>query len=88
MNDVHKIVVEVARPRPPHFHGRIEVGYYVVVEGSVVLTDEQGRPIGERVRIGNGDPRGIACSMLRRRRKGSFTTDFDSPISYRRSKYL
>jgi hypothetical protein len=89
MNDVHKIVVEVARPRPPSFHGRVEVGYYVVTEGFVVLTDEQGRPVGDKQRIGDGDPRLIACVMLRRsRRRNSSFADFNAPISYRRSKYL
>ena len=85
MNDVHKIVVEVARPRPPSFHGRVEVGYYCVADRHVVLCDENGRPIGERFFLNEGaDARGIACAMLRRRRRVSYS-DFDAPISYRRS---
>jgi len=47
MNEVHRITIETARPRPREsFPGRIETGFYVFTEGSVILTDEQGRPLG------------------------------------------
>ena len=86
MSDV-QITVEVARPRGT-FPGRVETGYYCVADRHVVLCDEKGRPIGEKRFLDEGaDARGIACWMLRRRRANSYS-DFDAPISYRRSKYL
>jgi hypothetical protein len=87
MATIHKIVVEVARPRPPSFYGRVEVGYYVVVDGGVVLTDEHGKPVSDKQRIGDGDPRLIACVMLRRSRRPNGLS-FDAPIHYgRQPKY-
>jgi|SRR6516164_2439687 hypothetical protein len=50
---------------------RVEIGYYVVVEGSVVLTNEQGKPVGgdgTKRHLGpNDDARIQACLMLRQR---------------------
>jgi hypothetical protein len=44
-DDVHKITLQTQRPKGS-FPGRTEIGFYVFTEGSVILTDEQGRPIG------------------------------------------
>jgi hypothetical protein len=83
--DVTKITVELQRPKGS-FPGRVEVGYYVVVEGNVVLTDEQGRPIGTedtKRPLGNGDARLIACAMLRQRtRSVAKSRGFNRPICY------
>jgi hypothetical protein len=38
-DEVHKITPEVAKRRGS-FPGRIEIGYYCVTDGHVVLTDE------------------------------------------------
>ena len=86
--------IETARPRPREsFPGRIETGFYVFTEGSVILTDEQGRPLGgdgTKRFIGlDGHHRNVACMMLRSRRRNSHSlADFAAPISYQRSKYL
>ena len=63
MNDVHKITIEVAKPRGS-FAGRVEIGYYCVADGHVVLTDENGKPIGDAKRHLNpgDDARLIACA--------------------------
>jgi hypothetical protein len=87
-DDVHKITIEMARPRGT-FPGRVETGYYCVADGFVILTDEQGRPVGDKQRVGDGDPRLIACMMLRQRKRlQSAFSDFSAPISYRKTKYL
>jgi hypothetical protein len=42
--DVKKITIETQRPRGS-FPGQVEIGYYVVVDGIVVLTDEHGKEV-------------------------------------------
>jgi hypothetical protein len=84
--DVHRITIELQRPRGS-FPGRVEVGHYVVVEGSVVLTDDQGKPIGDTKRpiLKGEDARLIACAMLRQRSGRNPGSSFNRPISYPRS---
>jgi hypothetical protein len=89
LDEVHKITIETQRPRGS-FPGRVEEGYYVFVEGSVVLTDEQGRPIGgdgTKRYIGlDGHHRNVACTMLRQRtRSMARSRSFNRPIQYPKS---
>jgi len=89
MNDVHKITIEVAKPRGS-FAGRVEIGYYCVADGHVVLTDENGKPTGEDKRYLNpgGDAKLIACSMLRARRRSRATVSgFSDRLLYQKLKY-
>jgi hypothetical protein len=86
-DDVIKLTIQTRAPkgRDP---GRVEVGYYVFVEGNVILTDEEGKPIGgddTKRYIGlDGHHRNVACMMLRRRSRAS-SSNFDRPIQYDRS---
>ena len=87
MNDVQKITIEVAKPRGS-FAGRVEIGYYCVADGAVVLTDENGKPIGDAKRHLNpgDDARLIACAMLRANwRSRRSVSGFGAPISYPKS---
>jgi hypothetical protein len=85
-DEVKKITTETQRPRGS-FPGRVEIGYYVVVEGNVVLTDEQGKPIGvegtKRCLGPNDDARIQACLMLRQRTRSiARARSFNGPINY------
>jgi len=91
MSDVHKITIELAKPRGS-FPGRVEIGYYCVADGHVVLTDENGKPIGTEKRYLNpgGDARLVACAMLRQRsraRRSNRMSGFSRPLSYPKSGY-
>jgi len=84
-NEVHKITIELERPRGS-FPGRVEVGYYVFTEGKVILTDERGAPIGAERYIGLDCPnhRNVACVLLRQRTRGTAASrSFNRPIQYR-----
>jgi hypothetical protein len=89
MNEVHKITIEVAKPRSS-FHGRVEEGYYCIADGDVVLTDQNGKPTGEdKHHLGGGDARLIACAMLRANRRSRATVSaLNAPIAYPKTKYL
>jgi hypothetical protein len=72
--------------------GAVETGYYVFVEGSVVLTDEQGRPIGgdgTKRFIGlDGHHRNVACMMLRQRTRSiASSRSFNRPLHYPNNGY-
>jgi hypothetical protein len=70
--------------------GRVEIGYYCVTDGHVVLTDENGKPTGEDKRYLNpgGDAKLIACAMLRaRRRNSAAVSGFSDRISYPKLKF-
>jgi hypothetical protein len=59
--------------------GAILEGHYDLIDGKVVVTDLQGRPIGkEEVKSGD-DPTVIAKRILRR---GRAHRDFFRPINY------
>jgi hypothetical protein len=88
-DEVQKITIQTQAPRGS-FPGRVETGYYVFVEGSVVLTDEQGRPIGgdgTKRFIGlDGHHRNVACTMLRQRTRSiARSRAFNTPIQYGRT---
>ena len=59
--------------------GAIAEGYYDLVDGKVVVTDLQGRPIGSE-EAKHGDPGVIARRILRRARLGR--RDFYAPLRY------
>jgi hypothetical protein len=88
MSEVQKITIQTQAPKGS-FPGRTETGYYVFVEGSVVLTDEKGRPIGgdgTKKFIGlDGHHRNVACMLLRQRTRSiARSRSFNRPISYPR----
>jgi hypothetical protein len=47
MSDIHKITLELRKPKGS-FPGETLDGWYVVVENNVILTDQKGQPIGEK----------------------------------------
>jgi hypothetical protein len=83
-----KIIIELRRPSGS-FPGQIAEGWYEVVDGHVVLTDESGKPLSDEKRFlpTPGDARLIACRMLRQRSQGSrtFRSGFGRKISYPKS---
>ena len=90
MNDVHKITIQIRPPRGS-FPGEIAEGWYCIADGDVVLTDEKGKPLGDQKRHLNpgDDARLIACRMLRGRRSSQRSiSEWSSPISYPKAKYL
>jgi hypothetical protein len=58
-----------------------------VSASSVILTDDQGKPIGDAKRpiLKGEDARMIACAMLRQRSGRNRGSSFNRPISYPRS---
>jgi len=88
-DEVRKITIQVQRPSGK-FPGRVETGYYVFMEGSVILTDEQGRPIGgggTKQFVGlDGHHRNVACIMLRQRTRSiAKSRSVNRPLDYGRS---
>jgi hypothetical protein len=75
-----KIVVQT-EPATETFPGAIAEGFYELIEGKVVVTDLQGRPIGkEEGKLGD-DPATIAKRILRRGRPAR--SDFYRPLPVR-----
>jgi hypothetical protein len=87
-DDVHKITIQLRAPRGNN-PGKVAIGYYVVADSHVVLTDEIGKPIGnEKYYIEPGtDARLIACRMLRKRQGGSRPGGFGGSIAYPKVRY-
>jgi len=86
-DDVHKITIEVPRPRGGD-PGAVEEGYYCVADQHVVLTDANGRPISgapKHYLDPGGDAR-FACVLLRQLRRGrtSASKSFNRPLNYGR----
>ncbi len=57
---VHKITLQVRAPRG-NDPGKVVVGYYMVVEGSVVPTDENGKPLSNEKLAKMRAPLRVAC---------------------------
>jgi len=87
MSEVHKVTIQVKAPRGT-FPGEVAIGYYCVVDGYVVLTDESGKPVGDKRSLDSGiDARSIACRMVRGHRSSGTARGFNSPIRYPRGFY-
>jgi hypothetical protein len=87
-NDVQNITIELQRPRGS-FPGRVEIGHYVYVDGFVVLTDAEGKPIGgedsKRYIGSEAQARTQAALMLRERSRATARSrSFSAPIQYGR----
>lgn len=88
-DDVKNIAIELQRPRGS-FPGRVEIGHFVYVDGFIVLTDADGRPIGgegtKRYIGSEAQARTQAALMLRERsRAAARSRSFSAPIQYGRS---
>jgi hypothetical protein len=88
LSDVHKLTIQITRPRGT-FPGKVQIGYYVVADGYVVLTDEDGQGNGKRLLNEGGDAKVIAIAMLRssRRYGHSRPFGFNDRLIYQRIKY-
>lgn len=89
-DDVHQITVQI-RPPKGTFPGEVAIGYYVInPDGYVVLTDENGKPVGDAKQHLDGpsvEARPIACRMLRRQNARSSVTGFNDRISYPKLRF-
>jgi hypothetical protein len=86
-DEVKKVAVQI-RPPKGQFAGEIAEGWYVVFENNVILTDQNGKPVGApKHQLGPGeDARLIACRMVRNNRKGrASAAGFNRPIHYPKS---
>jgi hypothetical protein len=86
-DEVKKVTVQIKAPKGT-FAGEVAIGHYVVFESYVILTDQDGKPIAgipkHHIEPG-GDPRLIACLMVRNNRKGrASAAGFNRPIVYPR----
>jgi len=88
MNEVHYIRRTVRLPRG-HFAGEIAEGWYVVVDGFLVMTDEDGKPVdSEKHRLDPGvDAHILAHRLLRERRRGPGPRGFSDKIIYPKVRY-
>jgi hypothetical protein len=90
LDEVKKITIQISRPHGS-FPGKIAIGYYVVADGFVVMTDEDGKPTGDGKRLLNpdGDARLIACAMLRssRRDGNGRPAGFSDKLQYQKVRY-
>jgi hypothetical protein len=89
MNDVHKVTIQIRAPKGS-FHGEVAEGYYCIVDGAVILTDEHGKPIDEtKHHVSPGqDARLIACMLVRRRHRSSATVrGFNAKLVYPKLKF-
>ena len=84
MNEVRKIRRTVRPPRG-HFPGEIIEGHYCIVDNAVVMTDEDGKPTGEKHRLDPGDdPHIVAYRLLRQRRRGPGPRGWNDKLIYPR----
>jgi hypothetical protein len=83
--DIHKVTVEIARPRGS-FPGRIETSYYTVANNTVTLVEENGVPVDKfkltRKLVPNEDAAAVACVLTRRRYSKGGAGDFNRPLVY------
>jgi hypothetical protein len=88
MTEVKKISIQI-RPPKGTFTGEIAEGWYVVFENNVILTDQDGKPLGPKRHMEpSGDAHLLACLMVRNNRKGrASVSGFNRRISYPPMKF-
>ena len=70
MTEVRKVTIQIRGPRG-QFPGEVAEGWYCVVDGYLVMTDQSGKPVGEKHTLAPGqDARLLACRLVRGRRTG------------------
>ena len=86
-DEVHKLTLQVRAPRG-NFPGEVVEGWYCVVDNAVVLTDANGEPIdSDKHQLApDQDARGLACRLVRGRRR-SGPTGFGDRIIYPKLRY-
>jgi hypothetical protein len=87
-DEVRKVTIQIKAPRG-RYGGEVAIGYYCVVEGAVILTDENGKPTGadRRPVLPGEDPHLIACRMVRSKRTARGPSAFNRPIVYPKMRY-
>jgi hypothetical protein len=78
------IIVEVARPRPPSFHGRVEEAKYAEVDGFVQLYSMEERSLGRKFRRLIVPPLNAreTASILLRSKVDWKSSSFSRPLVY------
>jgi hypothetical protein len=89
MNEVKKVTVQVRPPRG-NFSGEIAEGWYCIVDGFLVMTDQDGKPIdGEKHYLGpEDDARLKACRLVRSKcRNGAAPIGWGHKLNYPKIRY-
>ena len=86
MNDVHKVTIQVRAPKG-NFPGEVAEGWYVIVDGCLVMTDQDGKPVdSEKHYLKAGeDARLKACRLVRQCPRGP--RGFRDKIIYPKLRY-
>ena len=88
--DIHKVTVTVAQPRG-NFYGRVEYGYYTVVDDVVTLVEPNGLPVDRyklirKLKPGE-DVKGVACALTHQRYSKAGDGSFNRPLQYPRQRF-
>jgi len=89
MSEVKKVTVQIKAPKGT-FPGEIAEGWYVVLENTVILTDQDGKPTGaaKHFLAPNEDARLVACRLVRNNRKGGTrVAGFNRQLNYQKIVY-
>jgi len=81
--------VQVRAPSD-HYEGQVEAGFYKILEdGSVQMTNADGKPQGHKVKVGPDDrPQRIAARLTKEKwQKRTKESDFDRPLGRWRVPY-
>jgi hypothetical protein len=88
--DIHKVTIQLHRPRGS-YEGRVETGYYTVVDDTVTLVEPNGVPVDKhklaRKLDPGGDARLLVCRLLRERYSGGGSGNFNRPLQYPKVKF-
>jgi hypothetical protein len=88
-NEIHKVTVQIRPPRGT-FHGEIAEGWYCIVDNAVVITDRDGKALGDaKHHLSPGEnARLFACRLVRHRHRGSSSVSgFNQKIAYPKLHY-
>jgi hypothetical protein len=80
-----KVTIQMQRPRG-NFEGRVASSHYNVVDGVVMLVEENGvavdrHKLSRKLKPGE-DARAVACALTRQRYSGGGGGDFNRPLRY------
>jgi hypothetical protein len=90
MPEIQSVTIELARPKGGNNPGKVAIGYFLVEDNTVVLTDKKGVAIDRHRfsrKLKDGESaKSIACILTRQQQRPK-AGDFDRVISYPKMKF-